>query len=144
MISTLQALKSCFWGWNFGPFYFMTNSFRDIRSPENRKCTELPQTELEHLIVKSTLYTLNTYPWAPNFGPFRSTISRFQDATWTRSAKIGNAPNDPKLNLNTWQSKEPCIHQILTPWGPNCGLFRSTTSGFEDIAHFIMPHWLPC
>ncbi len=55
----------------------------------------------EHLTVKSSLYTLNTYPRGPNFSPFRSTISRFQDKTCTRSAKIGDAPNDPKLNLKT-------------------------------------------
>ncbi len=61
------------------------------------------ETEFEYLTVKSTLYTLNTYPWGPNFGLFCSTISRFRD-TCTRSAKIGNALNDPKLKLKTWQS----------------------------------------
>ena len=83
----------------------MANGFRDMRSPENRKWTEWPKTELEHLTVKSTLYTFNTYPCGPNFGPFRSTISRFRDTTCIRSPKIGNAPNEPELNLNTWQSK---------------------------------------
>ena len=53
---------------------------------ENQKCTEWPQTELEHLAVKSTLCTLNTYPWGPNFGPFCSTISCFRD---TNMYKIG-------------------------------------------------------
>ena len=48
---------------------------------EKRKCTEWPQTELEHLTVKSTLYTLNTYLWGSNFGPIRSTISLFRDTT---------------------------------------------------------------
>ena len=46
---------------------------------ENRKCTEWPQTELEHLTVKSTLHTLNTYPWGPKFGPFHSKTNGFQD-----------------------------------------------------------------
>ncbi len=50
---------------------------------ENRKCTEWPQTELEHLTVNSTLYTLSTYPWGPNVGPFRLTKSCFQDTTYT-------------------------------------------------------------
>ncbi len=77
-----------------------------------RKCTERPQIEL-HLTVKSTLYTLYTYPWGPNFAPFRSTISRFWDRTCTKSVKFGNAPNDPKLNLNTYQSKVLYIHLIL-------------------------------
>ncbi len=74
----------------------------------HRKTT---QTKLKHLnTVKSTLYTLNTYSWGSNFGPFRSTISRFRDTICTRSAKIGNAPNYPKLNLNTSQSKVLDIH----------------------------------
>ncbi len=34
------------------------------RISENQKCTEWPQTELEHLTVKSSLYTLKTYLWA--------------------------------------------------------------------------------
>ena len=38
--------------------------------------------------------------------------SPFRD---TRLSKIGNAPNDPKLNLNIIQLKVPCIHQRLTP-----------------------------
>ena len=28
--------------------------------------------------------------------------------------------------------------------GPNFGLFCFTTSGFQDVAHFIISHWLPC
>ena len=70
----------------------------DIQGWRNRKWTEWPQTDLEDLTVKSTLYTLNTYPWGPNFRQFRSSTSRFGDA---RSSKIGNAPNEPKLSLNT-------------------------------------------
>ncbi len=46
---------------------------------------------------------------------------RFRD-TCTRWPKIENAPNA----LNTH------------PWGPNFGTFRSTTSGFQDIAQFII------
>ncbi len=53
--------------WNFGPFCSTTTSFRDMRSPETRKCTEWPETELGHLTVKSTLYTLITYHWGSNF-----------------------------------------------------------------------------
>ncbi len=69
---------------------------------------------------------------------------------------MGNAPNDPKQNFNTNRSKVLCIHHILTPKaqilvhtehfavkstlytlntypeGPNFGLFRSTTSVFQD------------
>ncbi len=61
---------------------------------------------------RNTLHTRNTYPWSPNCAPFHSTTSNFQD---TRSPKIGNAANDPKLNLNILQSKVLYIHRILTP-----------------------------
>ena len=44
---------------------------------ENRKCTEWPQNDLNHLTVTSALYTLNTYPGGPNFNPFRCTVARF-------------------------------------------------------------------
>ncbi len=62
---------------------------------KNWKCTKLPQTELEHLTVKSTQYTLctypqrskisvkstlyilTTYPKAQIFHPFCSTTSHF-------------------------------------------------------------------
>ncbi len=81
---------------------------------ENRKSTEWLYTEISHLTVKSCPYTLNTYPWGPKFGPFRSTISRFRDTTCTRWPKIRNAPNDPELNLSTWQSKVLYIHLELT------------------------------
>ncbi len=54
---------------------------------------------LEHLTVRqNTLYTLHAYRRSPNFGPFCFTTIRFRD---TMSSKVGNAPNDPKLNLNT-------------------------------------------
>ena len=132
MRSTLQTIKTYHWGWNFGPFCSTTTGFWDIRFPENRKWTEWSQTELEHLTVKITLY-LNTYPWGPNFGPFHSTISHFRD-TCTRSAKIGNAPNDPTLNLNT-NSQRYYIYSRYTlntyPWGPNFGPFNSTISRFR-------------
>ena len=70
--------------------------FSRYKVAENQKCTEWPQTELEHLIVKSTLYTLNTHPWGLNCGPFCSTTSGFQDII---SPETRNALNDPKLNL---------------------------------------------
>ena len=38
--------------------------------PFYRKCTELPQDDLKHSIVKSTLYTLDKYPRCPNLVSF--------------------------------------------------------------------------
>ncbi len=80
-------------------------------------------------------YSIYTYPWGPNFSPFCSTISCFQD-TCTRSMKIGNALNDPKLNLNTWQSKVPCIHQY---W-PQRSKFWSISLYDKQFRRFILPH----
>ncbi len=45
--------------------------------------------------------------------------------------KIGNALNDPKLNLNTKQSKV-FYTPITYPWRPHFGPFRSTISRFRD------------
>ena len=90
-------------------FFSLQSGFFEIQGCRNQKCTEWPQSELENLTVKSTLYTLKTHPKGPNFYLFRSTTSRFRD---TMSPKLGNAPNDPKLNFNT---KLPCIHCVITP-----------------------------
>ena len=77
-------------------------------------------TVLEHLTIKSTPYTLNTYPRGPNFGRF-------------------------VLRLAVFNTQKYPIHPTYTlPRGPNFGPFRSTTSGFQDITRFIIPHWLPC
>ncbi len=109
----LYTLNSYPCGPSLDQFRSRISCFSDTtctRSAKNWKCTEWPQTKLEHLTVKSTLYTLNTYPCGPNFRSFRSTTSRFRD---TKSSKIGNAPSDPKLNLNT--SKVPYVNYVLSP-----------------------------
>ena len=95
MISTRQALKTYPWGWNFGPFCSTTTVFRDMRSPE-RKCTEWPQTELEHL--KSQKYLVYT----------------------------------------TYREAHILVRFALRR------LERYDQSGFQYIAQFIIPHWLPC
>ncbi len=92
-------------GQHFGRFTLRLG-VPEIQDIQSRKCTE-PQTELEHLSY--SVYTKDL-PDMPKSGPFHSTTSSFQD---TRSRKIGNAPNDPKLNLNTQQSKT-ALHWILT------------------------------
>ena len=70
--------------------------------PQQKWPGDMKKSEMHRMTpiwtAKSTLYTLITYPWGPNFRPFRSTTSILWD---TRSSKIGNAPSDPKPNLNT-------------------------------------------
>ncbi len=63
--------------------------------------TEWPQNVLKHLAVKSTLHTLSTYPQGQKVCPFRSMASRFPDTKMSKIDKIGNAPNDLRLALNT-------------------------------------------
>ena len=86
------------------------------------------QTELEHLPVKCTLIN---YPRGPNFGPFLSTISRFRD-TCTRSAKIGNVPNDPQTDIEGLIVKGTLYTVNTYPPCPNFRPFCSTTSRFRD------------
>ena len=105
------------WGWNYGTCCPTPNGFRDIRSPENRKCTEWPQTELEHLRVKGTI---NTYPKDQSLVHFAVCLA----VSESRSSKIWNTctPNS-KNTLYTLK----CYLR-----GPNFGQFRSTTSRFWD------------
>ncbi len=58
----------------------------------------MTQNYLKPLTVKSTLHARSTYPQGPNVGPFHFMTSGFQDTRWL---KIGNAPNERKLNLPT-------------------------------------------
>ena len=109
---------------------------------KNRKCNDWPQINLQHLTVKSTLYTLKTYPRGPNFHPFCSTTSRFWD---TRLSKIRNAPSGAKLtDLEHLTVKSTLYTLNIYPWDTNFGPYHSTTSGFQGIAHFIIPYRLPC
>ncbi len=64
---------------------------------------------LEAITFTSILYTVNTHP---TISPFYLTTSHLRD---TRLSKIGNAPNDPRMTLNTSVVTVPCIHWIPTP-----------------------------
>ena len=91
--------------WTFAPESQILNRFA-VRASirfrgkvvENRKCTEWPQTDFEHLTDKGVpVYTEHLPTRGPNVGPFRYTISRFWD---TRLSKIGNVPDYLRLSLN--------------------------------------------
>ena len=88
-----------------------------VQGQQNRKCTEWPQTELEHLTVKGTLYTLNTYPWGSNFGLFCSTIKHFQDTTCTRLPINRNCTEWPQTKLQHWNSQKYSIYTKYLPQG---------------------------
>ena len=100
--TTLYTLNTYPWARNFGPFRSTISHFRGTCTGSvNSEMLQITPNWTWKLTVKSTLCVLNTYLWGPNFGPFSSTISPFQDTTYTRSAKTGNASNNPKRNLNT-------------------------------------------
>ena len=75
----------------------------------NWKCTEWPQTDLEHLTGKSTLHALNTYFWGPNIRPFSSTRYKIP--------KTRKCTEWPKTELKHWVKST--LYTLNTyPWGP--------------------------
>ncbi len=122
-------------GSKFHPFRSMTNRFRDTRSSKIRV----------HWVTPSETWTLNSQKYLiytkylslrPNFWSIFSMISRFRDTTCTRSAKSGNVPNDPKMNLTTSKSKVLYIHCILTP---EAQILVRFTVHIRNAA-FVTPH----
>ncbi len=85
---------------------------------ENRKCTEWPQTELEHLTVQTTIHTLNIYPWGPNFGPFNSTINRFRDTTY-KISENRKCAEWPQTELEHLTGNITLYTLNTYPWGSN-------------------------
>ncbi len=71
--------------------------YKVVEISEYLKCTELPWNDFEYLTDKSILYIVRR----PKFCPFRSTTKGFWDTRLSEIGKIGNAPNDLRLTLNT-------------------------------------------
>ena len=63
---------------------------------------------------------------------FTHTINHFRDTTCTKSAKIRNAPNDPKLNFEHLTIKSTLYTHNTYSCGPNFNPFCSTISDFQD------------
>ncbi len=68
--------------------------YKVVKNRQNQKCTEWPETDLEHLAIKNTLNILN-------FRPFCSTTSRFQDTMLLTIKNFENVPNDLRLSLKS-------------------------------------------
>ncbi len=120
--------------------FAMNQRFSRYKVVGNRKCTEWQQNELEHLTVKRTLYALYTYPWG-------QILVRF--ALWLAVSEIQARQNQkytewPQTELEHLTVKGTLDTLHAYSWGPNFGSFRSTTCGFQDIAQFVIPHWLLC
>ncbi len=87
--------------------------YKVVNMVKNWKCTEWPQTELEHLTAKSTLCTVNTYPWGPNFGPFCSTASGFEDIAHFNHSPLTTMLNGQKKNKKNCQKSKIWNFTIL-------------------------------
>ena len=81
------------------------------------------------------------YAQGPNSTQFCSTTSRFWD---TRLSKIGKSEMHRTTSELLWALNIYTISRYLSPMPKICSSFRATTCRFEDISHFIIPHWLLC
>ena len=104
LYSKYERLKPTFWSVSLYAHPF--SRYKVDENRKYRKCTAWPQTDPEHLTVKSTTYTLSAYPRGPNFGPFRSMTSPFdiQGFLYWKSEKSKNVVNDFRMTLNNQQS----------------------------------------
>ena len=96
----------------------------------NRKCTEWPQTELEHVTVKITLYILNTYTRGTNLVRFalRLAVSEKQHVQGGQNRKCTEWPQNELKHL-TVKSTLYTLHTY--PCDPNFNPFCSI-SGCQD------------
>ncbi len=72
----LHTLSQCPRWQNVWPVLLYEQPFMTYKVAENRKCTERPKIDLQHLIVRSITHILSKYPRCPNLGPLCSTTSR--------------------------------------------------------------------
>ncbi len=124
--------------------------------------TEWYQNDLKRLTVKNTPYTLSTYP--PRL-KFRSVLLYGQPFSrdklpwtlnyqknpvytryWTQRPTTFGSMSSRLLDTTDLKhdSQTYPVYTKYSPQRPNFGPFRSTTSHFQDIAHFIISPWLPC
>ena len=106
---------------------------------KNRKCTEWSQSELEFLTAQSTLYTTPEAQILVRL-TLRLAISEIQRAQGHQKSEMYQITPNWTWTVNG--QKYPVYTKHFTS-GPNFDPFHSTTSGSQDIAHFIIPHWLP-
>ncbi len=110
LLSTLQALKTYIWGWNFCPFCYMTTAFRFLRYKVVRK------SEM-HQMTPNWTWTLNSqnYPvytkGLPQGPTFWSVL--LYDQRFRRYCTFYNSPLTPMLNT---QKKNKQICQKWKIW----------------------------
>ncbi len=78
------------------------------------------------------MYTLSTYPRDPNFALFFSTTSHFQVTMLSKIGKIGKAPTDLRMTLNTSSQRYP-VHANL-PLRPK---FRSVSLYDQPFSRYM-------
>ena len=105
---------------------------------EYEKYTEWPQKDVEHLAVKSTLYTLPIYRRGQHFIPFCSINRRFRGTKLSKKNRKSRKCTEWIQTDLKYLMVKSIPHTISnTSCGANFGLFRSTTSRVQGIAHCI-------
>ncbi len=91
--------------------------------------------------VKSALYTLNTCDPRRKFGPCHSMVTHIRDPTCTRSAKIGNAPNDPHNELKHLTIKDTLYSFIPFVLWLAVSLIQNIQGRRKWEMHWMPPNW---
>ncbi len=105
----------------------------DIQSCRNRKRSEWPETELEHLTIEGTLHTLNAYPRGPNFHLFALHLG-ILEIQCCRKSEMHWMTSDWLWTLNCQKWLGYINYLALRP------KFHSTVAPFELTAVFC---WFP-
>ncbi len=71
---------------------------------EKRKCTELPQNDLQHFTVKSTMYTLNTHPM-PKFHSVSLYVFQIFKVFGFPIGYIGDVQNSLKIKNSKFEKQ---------------------------------------
>ncbi len=111
-------------GLNFGSFCSTGRRFWDTRLSKVRNAPNDLRMTLPFKCQKYPVYTkyLHQRPKFWSVPLYNHAFLKY------KVVNNQNAPYDLKMNLNTYQSKVPCIK----PWVPSFGPFHSTTRNFWD------------
>ncbi len=137
---TLYTQSTCLIDPKLGHLHSKTSPFRDTRLLKIAKF----QKSTEWLTLKTWLSKvpcLRKYsPRDPECWSVSLYHQPFSKYKVSKIGKIGMHRMTSKLNSQT----SPLYTLNTYHRGPNFGLFRSTISRIEGIAHFRIPHSLPC
>ncbi len=108
---------------------FETNALHDLKGPWPLQGQRYP--------IYICYYIVSRSPKSQSVSLYYQPLLRYE------AAKTASALNDLGLTLNVNGQK----HRVYTKYHrprPKFGQFRSTTSHFQDLADFLIFHWLQC